>query len=92
MSLMKDGLWGIVTGTECAPGPGASAEELEQIIKFNARKDKALAIIVLSYDPSLLYIIGNPVGPKVVWEKLRDQFQKKDVGQQIGSKKKTIDS
>ena len=33
--------------------------------------------IVLSLEPSLLYLIGDPDDPGVVWKKLADQFQKK---------------
>ena len=28
-------------------------------------------------DPSLLYLIGNPENPVVIWKKLADQFEKK---------------
>ena len=42
-----------------------------------ARSDRALAIIVLSVEPSLLYLIGDPEDPIIVWQKLADQFQKK---------------
>ena len=45
--------------------------------KFVTRRDRALAIIVLSVDPSLLYIIGDPTEPTVVWRQLSAQFQKK---------------
>ena len=45
--------------------------------KFMSRSNKALATIVLSLDPSLLYLIGDPQDPKTVWTKLSDQFQKK---------------
>lgn len=45
--------------------------------RFAVKKDKALATIVLSLDSSLLYLIGDPVDPVVVWKKLGDQFQKK---------------
>jgi hypothetical protein len=55
MSLMKDGLWGIVSGAEAAPEEGTDAYP-----KFAARRDCALANIVLSVDPSLLYLIGDP--------------------------------
>ena len=41
MALMKDGLWGIANGTETL-GEGASADARA---KFNARRDKALAIL-----------------------------------------------
>ena len=45
--------------------------------KFITRKNRALAIIVLSIDSSLLYLIGDPTDPTVVWERLSTQFQKK---------------
>ncbi len=72
MALMKEGLWRIVTGEETAPG-GTEAERA----KFATRKDRALATIVLSVDPSLLYLVGDPEDPVAVWKKLGDQFQKK---------------
>lgn len=71
MALKKDGLWGIVSGREETP-EGAREREC-----FAGRQDKALATIVLSVDPSLLYLIGDPVDPVAVWKKLEDQFQKK---------------
>ena len=40
-------------------------------------RNRALATIVLSIDPSLLYLIGDPKEPVKVWQKLRSQFQKK---------------
>lgn len=72
MSLLKEGLWGIVSKAEAAPGEGDDGYS-----KYIARRDRALAIIVLSVDPTLLYIIGDPTDPAVVWEKLSSQFQKK---------------
>ena len=41
------------------------------------RRDRALAIIVLAVDPSLLYLLGDPEDPKAVWKKLEEQFQPK---------------
>ena len=73
MALMKDGLWSIVKGSETPP----SQSERDKFAKFAARRDRALAIIVLSVEPSLLYLLGDPEDPVVVWKKLRDQFQKK---------------
>ena len=73
MALMKDGLWSIVSGSERAP----AAAEADKYAKFVARRDRALAIIVLSVEPSLLYLIGDPEDPIIVWQKLADQFQKK---------------
>ena len=72
MSLIKDGLWEIVDGSEEAPQENDGAYS-----KFIARKNRALAIIVLFIDPSLLYLLGDPTDPTAVWEKLSTQFQKK---------------
>ena len=73
MALIKDGLWGIVKGTEEAPG-GGNAEAQR---KYEARRDRALALVVLAVEPSLLYLLGDPEDPKVVWTKLEEQFQRK---------------
>ena len=73
MALMKDSLWGIVNETETLSGD--ANEDARK--KFKARKDRALAIIVLAVDPSLLYMLGNPQDPTVVWNKLEEQFQRK---------------
>ena len=72
MTLVRDGLWGIVSGTETAPAEGGDRRS-----KFLARRDRALATIVLAVEPSLLYLIGDPEDPVAVWEKLQNQFQKK---------------
>ena len=45
--------------------------------KFIARRDRALAIIVLAVDPSLLYLLGDPEDPKAVLKKLEEQLQPK---------------
>ena len=73
MALMKDGLWTIVSGSELPP----DAAEADKYAKFVGRRDRALAIIVLSVEPTLLYLIADPEDPTVVWKKLADQFQKK---------------
>ena len=72
MALMKEGLWNIADGTEAAPGL-----ENDRYTKFLARRNRALAIIMLSLEPSLLYLIGDPEDPTTVWEKLANQFQKR---------------
>ena len=75
MALMKEDLWSIVSETEEPPGEGASATI---VAKYRARKDRALATIVLSIEPSLLYLLGDdPKEPVNVWNKLKGQFQKK---------------
>ena len=72
MALVRDGLWNIVNNKEKIPTEGD-----KDILNFLSRRDRALATIVLSVDPSLLYLIGDPDDPVVVWNKLADQFQKK---------------
>lgn len=74
MALMKDGLWGIVNESERPPDESSQADKYA---KFVARRDRALAIIVLAVDPSLLYLLGDPDNPVTVWKKLENQFQKK---------------
>lgn len=66
MTLMKEGLWRIVTGEETAPTSDSESEQA----KFASRWDQALANVVLSVDTSLLYLIGNPEDPAVVWKKV----------------------
>ena len=66
--MAKDGL----NGTETAPGQS----QAEKYAKFMSRRGRALATIVLSVEPALLYILGEPEDP-IVWKKLSDQFQKK---------------
>ena len=51
--------------------------ETDRYRKFAGRRDCALTIIVLSIEPSLLYLIEDPNDPNAVWRKLADQFQKK---------------
>ena len=59
MALIKEGFWGIANGTERAP-----TENVDQQARFAARRDKALATIVLAIQPSLLYVIGaDPTDP-----------------------------
>ena len=71
MMLMKEGLWKIVTGEETEPNDEG------QRAKFAMRRDRALATVVLSVDPSILYIIGNPEDSVVVWKKLANQYENK---------------
>ena len=39
--------------------------------------EEALATIILAVDPSLLYLIGKPENPVVIWRKLANQYVKK---------------
>ncbi|KAK3876705.1 hypothetical protein Pcinc_018517 [Petrolisthes cinctipes] len=73
MALIKEDVWSLVNGTEPIPDPTDSNKYSNYVLK----KNKALAIVVLSVDPKLLYLLGEPEDPKEVWNKLADQFQKK---------------
>ena len=83
MALMRDGLWDIVNNKEKIPTEGD-----KDILNFLSRRDRALATIVLSVDPSLLYLIGDPDDPVVVWNKLADQFQKKTWANKLALRRK----
>ena len=76
-NVMKDDLWGIVNKTELDPG----GDEAEDHRKFMSRSNHALAIIVLSVEPSLLYLIGNPEDPIAVWKKTREPVPKENVSE-----------
>ena len=69
---MKEGLWGIVNGSETVPTTGE-----REIAKCNRNKDRALATIVLAVHSSLLHILENPTCPITVLKELQDTFQKK---------------
>ena len=70
MALMKEGLWGLVNGTEAEP------DSADRQAAFATRKDKALAIIVLAIEPKLLYMVGDPVDPQVVWRNWPTSFKR----------------
>ena len=83
MTLMKDGLWGIVNGSERAPEEGT-----DRYTKFITQRDHALAILVLSIDPSLLYLIDDPTDPVAVWGLLAGQFQRKTWANKLALRRK----
>ena len=85
MALIREGLWGIVAGTEESPD---RETEADKYAKFMSRRDKALATIVLAVDPSLLYLLGDPEDPAAVWKKLSGQFQKKTWANKLSLRKK----
>ena len=84
MVLMKLGVWRIVEGTEVPPGD----DEIVALRKYNDRKDKALATIVLAVKTNLLYLIGDPQDPVEVWDKLSNQFQKKTWANKLALRRK----
>ncbi|GAB1600790.1 hypothetical protein Ahia01_000357100 [Argonauta hians] len=85
MALIKDGLWNIVNETEIVPD---KQSEPASYVKYLSRKDRALATIVLSVETSLLYLIGDPDDPAVVWKKLAEQFQKKTWANKLALRRK----
>ena len=85
MALIREGLWGIVDGSEGRPDP---EEDADKYAKYMARRDRALATIVLAIDPCQLYLIGNPEDPAAVWKKLSGQFQKKTWANKLSLRKK----
>ena len=86
MTLIKKNLWGIVSEQETA----LLDANTEQLSKFVARSDQALAMMVLSIEPSLLYIIGDSKSPVKVWKRLSDHFQKKSWGPQTSTSFATL--
>ena len=68
MALLRKGLWNIVDESEEVPE--------ENVAKYQLRKDRALATIVLSMEPSLLYLYIETRSrrPAEVWKKLSNQF------------------
>ena len=83
MALVREGLWGFVSGTEVAPEVGTEAEA-----KYLARRDQALATIVLAVETSLLYLLGDPKDPAEVWEQLSKQFQRRTWANKLRLRKK----
>ena len=82
---MKHGVWKIVEGTEVAPNG------IVALNKFNDRRDKALSLLVLSLDPSQLYLLGSePQDPVVVWKQLCDQYQKKTWSNKLVLRRKLL--
>ena len=81
---MKDACWNIVIGKETAPANGTRRE----VEKFEEKRDRALAMVVLSVKPSLLYLIGDPQDPAEVWIKLAEQFQRKTWANKLSLRRK----
>ncbi len=75
-ALIREGLWEIVAGME-GRSNGADADKLA---KYLARRDRALAMIVLAVDPSLPYLLGNPDDLEAVWRKLSGECSRRRLG------------
>ena len=87
MALIREGLWNIVDETEAAPTE--SEDNRAALAKYKLRKDRALATIVLSLEPTLLYLLGpDPDDPVEAWKKLANQFQKKSWANKLALRRK----
>ena len=85
MALLKEGLWNCVSGTETEP----ETSDTNALLKYRQKRDRALAIIVLAVDPTLLYLLGDdPSNPKIVWDTLQKQFQKKSWANKLSLKRR----
>ena len=80
---MREDLWGFVDGSEAAP-----ADTDEARARYVSRQRKTLGTISLSIEENLLYLLGIPEDPKVLWEKLATLFQKKTWSNRMGLKRK----
>lgn len=58
---------------EAAP----AEEDADKYRNFVARRDRALVIIVLSVDPSLSYLLGEPKDQGAVWKRWQTSFRKR---------------
>ena len=80
----REGYWNIVNKTEIAPEAGDARD------KFMTKRGKALGLIGLTIDPSLLYLVGEEEDPCKVWETLEGQFQRKTWANKLQLRKKLI--
>eukprot|EP00094_Tigriopus_californicus_P012853 TCALIF_12428-PA protein Name:"Similar to Retrovirus-related Pol polyprotein from transposon TNT 1-94 (Nicotiana tabacum)" AED:0.02 eAED:0.05 QI:22/0/0/1/0/0/2/0/415 len=71
---MRNGLWGLIDGTDVTPPPDAEPSILS---RFQIRCGQATGIILLSLDTSVLYLIGEENDPAKAWAKLENQYQPK---------------
>ena len=77
MALIKEGMWNIVTGNE---NVSENQEEHE---------NTCCEEIVLSVDPTLLYLLGPDTENRtVVWKQLADQFQGKKWANKLALRRK----
>ena len=76
-------MWNIVTENKNAPqNQGGQA-------KYLLQRDRTLATIVLSVDPTLLYLlVADPENPAVVCKKLADLVQKKTWANKLNLRRK----
>ena len=74
MNLMKEDLYRIATGKETQPDGTDQNGGAVTVAQFLKRRDRRLALLVLSIEPKLQYLLGDPTDPVVVWKKLQSTF------------------
>ena len=88
MALIRENTWEIVNGSEECP----LQTDRDAYKKYCNRRDRALATIVLTLDPELLYLVENIDDPIQVWNKLGKNFQTKSVASKFALRKKLINT
>ena len=84
MALVREGLWGFVSGTEVHPEAGTEA-----VAKNLARRDQTLATILLAVETSLFHLLGDPKDPAEVWEQLSTKSETVGSGPKPEQEEKT---
>ena len=84
MALIRENTWEFVNGSEECP----QQADRDAYKKYCKRRDRALATIVLTLDPELLYLAENIDDHIQVWNKLEKNFQTKSVARKFALRKK----
>ena len=88
MMLMKDGLWGLIDGTDVLEGPPNQPE----LSAYSRKVAKAIATIGLSVDDSFLLMIGDKETPKAMWDALKEHFQSDSLANELFLRRKFYQS
>ena len=88
MALIRENTWEIVNGSEECP----QQADRDAYKKNCNRQDRALATIVLTLDPELLYLVENIDHPIQLWNKSEKKFQTKSVASKFALRKKLINT
>ena len=84
--LLSEELFGYVDGSEQKPAETASAEDKAKY-KLTCNSVKALSTIVLSINPSQLYLITDCEEPQDAWDKLKRNFERSTLANKLYLKK-----
>ena len=81
---MKEGLWGLVSGTEAEP------DTADRRATYAARRDTALAIIVLSHRDEVTLSGGGSCGAGGGLEETGQPVSEKIMGKQVGTQTQVV--